>query len=128
MDSRTDALPIDGKGAGRVKITIVFPSADTGQAGAMPSVMPLATTLLAALTPEGHDLVLVDMLNGDRVDYESDTDAVAIDEYREQGRLFADRSWDQYGGGHILYQHPTMSEKQMFESMAQVSKDAYTVG
>ncbi len=61
-----------------MKITIIFPGTETDEASAMPAVMPLATTLLAALTPAGHDLFLVDMLNGDPVDYDSDTDAVAI--------------------------------------------------
>ena len=41
-------------------------------------VMPLAPTLLAALTPEGHQVSLVDMVYGDEVDYESDCDLVAV--------------------------------------------------
>ncbi len=40
--------------------------------------MPLASCLLAALTPEEHDVSLVDMFLGDQVDYESDVDVVAI--------------------------------------------------
>jgi len=40
--------------------------------------MPLAPTLLAALTPDEHEISLVDMFFGDRVDYESEVDVVAI--------------------------------------------------
>ncbi len=40
--------------------------------------MPLAPCLLAALTPSEHEVTLVDMFMGDRVDYESDVDVVAI--------------------------------------------------
>ena len=40
--------------------------------------MPPSLTLLAALTPEEHQVTLVDMFMGDAVDYESDADLVAI--------------------------------------------------
>ena len=61
-----------------MKIAIVFPgrSLETGRVTG--AVMPLAPTLLAALTPEDHEVVLVDMFLGDTVDYESDVDLVAI--------------------------------------------------
>lgn len=61
-----------------MKITIIFPgrSLETGRATA--SVMPLAPCLLAALTPEHHEVSLIDMFMGDTVDYECDSDVVAI--------------------------------------------------
>jgi len=62
----------------KMNITIIFPgrSLETGKAAF--SVMPVAPTLLAALTPDEHEVSLVDMFFGDQVDYESDVDVVAI--------------------------------------------------
>lgn len=61
-----------------MKIAIIFPgrSLETGRVTG--AVMPLASTLLAALTPDDHEVFLVDMFLGDKVDYESDVDLVAI--------------------------------------------------
>jgi radical SAM superfamily enzyme YgiQ (UPF0313 family) len=61
-----------------MKITIIFPARDFEVGKAMMPVMPLAPTLLAALTPEEHEVSLVDMIYGDRVDYESDCELAAI--------------------------------------------------
>ena len=41
-------------------------------------VMPLAPTLLAALTPQEHDIQLVDMFYGDDLDYDAACDLVGI--------------------------------------------------
>ena len=61
-----------------MKITIIFPARSLETAKPSFSVMPLALTLLAALTPDEHDVSLVDMFMGDQVNYESDVDLVAI--------------------------------------------------
>src|SRR5690348_642328 len=61
-----------------MKITIIFPGRSLETAKATASVMPLAPCLLAALTPDRHQVRLVDMFYGDPVDYESDVDVVAI--------------------------------------------------
>jgi radical SAM superfamily enzyme YgiQ (UPF0313 family) len=61
-----------------VKITIIFPGRSVETARSTGAVMPLAPCLLAALTPKEHDVSLIDMFMGDRVDYESDVDVVAI--------------------------------------------------
>lgn len=61
-----------------MKITIVFPGREIETAKATAPVMPLAPTLLAALTPADHEVTLVDMFFGDKVDYESDPDLVAL--------------------------------------------------
>ena len=61
-----------------MKITIIFPGRSLETAKPSGSVMPLAPTLLAALTPGTHEVSLVDMFFGDQVDYESDVDLVAI--------------------------------------------------
>ncbi|NVM23435.1 MAG: B12-binding domain-containing radical SAM protein [Desulfobacterales bacterium] len=61
-----------------MKITIIFPGRSIETARPTGSVMPLAPTLLAALTPEKHEVYLVDMFFGDQVDYESDADVVAV--------------------------------------------------
>ncbi|MBZ5513319.1 MAG: radical SAM protein [Acidobacteriia bacterium] len=61
-----------------MKITIIFPGRSIETARPAGAVMPLAPCLLAALTPKEHDVSLVDMFLGDRVDYESDADVVAI--------------------------------------------------
>jgi radical SAM superfamily enzyme YgiQ (UPF0313 family) len=63
---------------GQMKITIIFPGRLLETAKPTAAVMPLAPCLLAALTPAGHEIVVVDMFFGDRVDYESDADLVAI--------------------------------------------------
>jgi radical SAM superfamily enzyme YgiQ (UPF0313 family) len=61
-----------------VKITIIFPGRSIETARSTGAVMPLAPCLLAALTPKEHDVSLIDMFMGDRVDYEADVDVVAI--------------------------------------------------
>ncbi|MBW1700327.1 MAG: radical SAM protein [Deltaproteobacteria bacterium] len=61
-----------------MKITIIFPARSLETARPSFTVMPLALTLLAALTPDEHEVSLVDMFMGDQVDYESDVDLVAI--------------------------------------------------
>jgi radical SAM superfamily enzyme YgiQ (UPF0313 family) len=61
-----------------MKITIIFPAREMEIGRAMIPVMPLAPTLLAALTPPGHEVTLVDMVYGDRVDFEAPCDLVAI--------------------------------------------------
>ena len=61
-----------------MKITIIFPGRGLETATASVPVMPLAPTLLAALTPPEHDVTLVDQIYGDEVDYESDADLIAI--------------------------------------------------
>jgi radical SAM superfamily enzyme YgiQ (UPF0313 family) len=61
-----------------VNVTIIFPGRSLETAKAAAPVMPLAPCLLAALTPEEHKVSLVDMFFGDRVDYESDADVVAV--------------------------------------------------
>lgn len=51
-------------------------------------------------------------------------------EYLEQGRIYTDRPWDQYGGGggYIVYKHPIMSENEMIEANADVMKRGYSMG
>ncbi len=61
-----------------MKITIIFPGRTLETAKATSSAMPLAACLLAALTPDEHEVSLVDMFFGDQVDYESDIDIAAI--------------------------------------------------
>jgi radical SAM superfamily enzyme YgiQ (UPF0313 family) len=61
-----------------MKITIIFPARKVEIGKATMPVMPLAPTLLAALTPEEHEVSVVDMVYGDTVDYDSDCDLVAI--------------------------------------------------
>ena len=61
-----------------MKITIIFPARSLETSKATVSVMPPSLTLLAALTPEQHQVTLVDKFSGDQVDYQSDPDLVAI--------------------------------------------------
>jgi radical SAM superfamily enzyme YgiQ (UPF0313 family) len=61
-----------------MKITIIFPARDLEPVASLLPVMPLAPTLLAALTPEEHEVSLVDMIYGDTVDFEADVDVVGI--------------------------------------------------
>jgi hypothetical protein len=48
-------------------------------------------------------------------------------EYLEQGRILIDRPWDHYGGGHIVYTHPAMSEKEMLAANAEVMRKGYSL-
>jgi len=48
-------------------------------------------------------------------------------EYLDQGRIFSDRTWDQYGTGRIVYRHPTMSAQEMFDRNAEVMTDGYSM-
>ena len=48
-----------------MKITIIFPVREVEMGKAIVPVMPLAPTLLAALTPDVHYVTLVDMFYGD---------------------------------------------------------------
>lgn len=61
-----------------MKITIIFPGQEVETAKVTAPVMPLAPILLAALTPDEHEVSLVDVPFGDEVDYEADTEMVAI--------------------------------------------------
>jgi hypothetical protein len=49
-------------------------------------------------------------------------------EYLEQGRIYTDRPWDHYGGGHAVFAHPTMSEDEMMRANAEVMTEGYTMG
>jgi len=60
-----------------MKITIIFPARDFEIGKATMPVMPLAPTLLAALTPQEHEISLIDMFYGDEIDYDSGCDLVA---------------------------------------------------
>ncbi len=62
----------------KMKITIIFPGRDVEMGKANMPVMPLAPTLLAALTPAEHEVTLVDMFYGDEPDYDVDWDLVVI--------------------------------------------------
>ena len=61
-----------------MKIKLIFPGRGHEMGKSMLPVMPLAPTLLAALTPPEHDLHLIDMFYGDEIDYEADCDLVGI--------------------------------------------------
>ncbi|MGD8521791.1 MAG: radical SAM protein [Desulfobacterales bacterium] len=61
-----------------MKITIIFPGREVEMGKANMPVMPLAPTLLAALTPEAHEVSLIDMFYGDEPDYDAECDLVAI--------------------------------------------------
>jgi radical SAM superfamily enzyme YgiQ (UPF0313 family) len=61
-----------------MKITIVFPARDLEATRAAVSGMPPSLTLLAALTPDRHQVTLVDMFMGDTVNYDQEVDLVAI--------------------------------------------------
>ena len=49
-------------------------------------------------------------------------------EYLEQGRILTDRPWDRYGGEHIVYKHPTMSEQEMLDVGEEVMTKGYSMG
>jgi radical SAM superfamily enzyme YgiQ (UPF0313 family) len=49
-------------------------------------------------------------------------------EYLKQERILTDRPWDHYGGGYIVYAHPTMSEGEMIDINGKVMKEGYSIG
>jgi radical SAM superfamily enzyme YgiQ (UPF0313 family) len=61
-----------------MKITLIFPGRGLEMGKSMLPVMPLAPTLLAALTPTEYELHLIDMFYGDEIDYDADCDLVGI--------------------------------------------------
>ena len=61
-----------------MKIKLIFPGRGIEMGKSMLPVMPLAPTLLAALTPPEHELHLIDMFYGDEIDYDADCDLVGI--------------------------------------------------
>ena len=61
-----------------MKITIIFPARDFEIGRPTMPVMPVAPTLLAALTPQEHEVSLIDMFYGDVIDYDDACDLVAI--------------------------------------------------
>jgi radical SAM superfamily enzyme YgiQ (UPF0313 family) len=61
-----------------MKITIIFPARDFEIGKATMPVMPVAPTLLAALTPQDYEISLIDMFYGDEIDYDTGCDLVAI--------------------------------------------------
>jgi len=61
-----------------MKIKLIFPGREHEMGKSMLPVMPLAPTLLAALTPPEHELHLIDMFYGDEIDYDGDCDLVGI--------------------------------------------------
>ena len=61
-----------------MKIILIFPGRGLEMGKSMLPVMPLAPTLLAALTPPEHELHLIDMFYGDEIDYDADCDLVGI--------------------------------------------------
>ena len=61
-----------------MKIKLIFPGRKVEMGKASFPVMPLAPTLLAALTPQEHDIQLADMFYGDEIDYDAACDLVGI--------------------------------------------------
>lgn len=61
-----------------MRITIVFPARSLETTRATTTGMPPSLMLLAALTPDQHEVTLVDMFMGDSVDYQAEADLVAI--------------------------------------------------
>jgi radical SAM superfamily enzyme YgiQ (UPF0313 family) len=61
-----------------MKIQLIFPARQLETARSSFTVMPLSLTLLAAITPGGHELKLIDMFAGDQPDYDTDVDLVGI--------------------------------------------------
>jgi len=49
-------------------------------------------------------------------------------EYLEQGRILTDEPWDHYGGGFVVFKHPTMSAEEMFNMNGKVMLEGYGMG
>ena len=49
-------------------------------------------------------------------------------EYSQQGRIFSDSTWEHFGGGYIVYEHPAMTARDMFDLNAEVMIEGYSLG
>jgi radical SAM superfamily enzyme YgiQ (UPF0313 family) len=49
-------------------------------------------------------------------------------EYVEQGRMLPGLDWEQYGGPDVIFRHPLMTEREMFERNAEVMREGYSMG
>jgi radical SAM superfamily enzyme YgiQ (UPF0313 family) len=49
-------------------------------------------------------------------------------EYLEQGRILTEQPWENYGGGAVVFKHPTMNTEQMFYMNGKVMQDGYSMG
>ena len=61
-----------------MKVKLIFPARDNDPIAAAINTPPAGITLLAALVPGDVEVKLVDMLSGDKVDYDDSTDLVGI--------------------------------------------------
>ena len=50
------------------------------------------------------------------------------DEYLEQGRIFTELSWEHYGGDSIVFKHPTMDPKEMYDLNSQILHEGFSMG
>lgn len=48
-----------------------------------------------------------------------------FDEFQAQGRMLSGLTWDQYGGGTILFKHPRMTAEEMLEGNQEVFRRGY---
>jgi radical SAM superfamily enzyme YgiQ (UPF0313 family) len=49
-------------------------------------------------------------------------------EYLDQGRLLLDRPWGDYGTGHVVFRHPTMSAEEMYNLNSEAMREGYSTG
>jgi radical SAM superfamily enzyme YgiQ (UPF0313 family) len=51
-------------------------------------------------------------------------------EYLEEGRIYTERPWSDYGGGGetVVFEHPLMSESEMLDANSEVMKRGYSMG
>ena len=83
-----------------MKVTIIFPDQPKELASNMIQMVPMVSTYLAALTPQDIEVEIIDMVAGDKVNFDNNADAVAIttrtpmadvayhlaDEFRQRGK------------------------------------------
>jgi hypothetical protein len=50
------------------------------------------------------------------------------DEYLEQGRIFPELAWDNYGGSSVVFKHPTMNPQEMRDLNFQVLRKGFKMG
>jgi radical SAM superfamily enzyme YgiQ (UPF0313 family) len=52
------------------------------------------------------------------------------EEYLEEGRIYTERPWSDYGGGgeYVVFEHPLMSESEMLDASSEAMRRGYSMG
>ena len=66
--------------------------------------------------------------DGKKTSFERTHETQSYDEYLKEGRIINDLPWNHYGGEFIVFKHPKMDAKDMFEANTSVLHEGFTMG